>query len=89
MKLFFIIFLILKIFIQKKNSNIFSDFSTENYPILDIYEYPEYKFLRNTEKPVVGVVTQPSSWPKAYDPKEFSYIAASYIKYLESSGLRF
>lgn len=32
------------------------------------------------------MLTQPSSWPKIYNETEYSYIASSYVKFLESSG---
>lgn len=38
--------------------------------------------------PIIGVLTQPSSWLSLYDPLEYSYIAASYVKALEAAGAR-
>lgn len=38
--------------------------------------------------PIIGVLTQPSSWVSLYDPLEYSYIAASYVKALEAAGAR-
>lgn len=39
-------------------------------------------------RPVIGVFAQPSDFPNQYPTNEFSYIAASYIKFIESSGAR-
>jgi len=39
-------------------------------------------------RPIIGILTQPSSWPTMYDPEEYSYIATSYVRYLESAGAR-
>jgi gamma-glutamyl hydrolase len=50
--------------------------------------FPEYKTSLINNQPIIGVLTQPSAWPKIYDPSEFSYLAASYIKFLEQSGAR-
>ena len=37
--------------------------------------------------PIIGVYDQPSEYAD-YPPEKYSYIAASYVKYLESSGSR-
>lgn len=36
--------------------------------------------------PIIGILTQPSSWVSLYDANDFSYIAASYVKALEAAG---
>ena len=41
---------------------------------------------RQNSAPIIGILTQPSSWVSLYDAKEFSYIAASYVKALEAAG---
>lgn len=48
---------------------------------------PSFLSLQNT-RPIIGILSQPSSWPKIFDPDEFSYIAASYVKFLEAAGAR-
>jgi len=53
-----------------------------------MYMYPEYEQFFHNEKPIVGVLTQPSIWNKFYPSDEYSYIADSYVKFLESSGAR-
>jgi len=37
---------------------------------------------------VIGILTQPSAWPKLYNPSDFSYLSSSYVKLLEQSGAR-
>ena len=37
-------------------------------------------------QPIIGILTQPSSWPKIYNETEYSYIASSYVKFAESGG---
>lgn len=54
---------------------------------LEIFKIYSIQFNLNNN-PIIGVITQPSSWVSLYDPKDYSYIAASYIKALESSGAR-
>ena len=54
----------------------------------DIYMYPEYDQYFHNDKPVMGIITQPSLWNTLYPQDDYSYIAASYVKFLESSGAR-
>ena len=43
--------------------------------------------LRN-DQPIIGVLSQPSGFPKSHPPDEYSYIASAYVQYLESAGAR-
>jgi hypothetical protein len=36
--------------------------------------------------PVIGILTLPSDFTKDWDPTQYSYIGASYVKSLESAG---
>jgi len=38
-----------------------------------------------TELPVIGILTLPSD-VKGYDSVQYSYIASSYVKWIEASG---
>lgn len=50
---------------------------------------PVRKFLDVlNEKPVIGIITQPSLF-KDYPSANYSYIAASYVKFVESAGARY
>ena len=40
------------------------------------------------ERPIIGVFAQPSDYPKQYPTENYSYIATSYIKFIESAGAR-
>ena len=55
---------------------------------VDIYEYPEYSKFFVNNRPIVGILTQPSAWPHLYNPEEYSYLATSYVRFLEESGVR-
>ena len=44
--------------------------------------------LANTDWPIIGVFAQPSSSSNAACGGSCQYIAASYVKYLESAGAR-
>lgn len=55
---------------------------------IDIYEYPEYSKIFVNNRPIVGILTQPSAWPHLYNPEEYSYMATSYVRFLEESGVR-
>lgn len=59
----------------------------EGLEVLEMIESDTKRPSTNT-KPVIGVLSQPSAWPKLFDPDDFSYIAASYVKYLEAAGAR-
>ena len=39
-------------------------------------------------RPIVCVISQPAPWKHVLNPENNSYIAASYVKYIESSGAR-
>ena len=39
-------------------------------------------------RPIIGVVTTPSDFPSSYDPLEYSYFKASYVKWIEAGGSR-
>lgn len=54
----------------------------------DTFMFPEYDQYFHNDKPVIGVLTQPSLWSTIYPSEDYSYIAASYVKFLESSGAR-
>ena len=41
---------------------------------------------KRNSAPLIGILTQPSSWVSLYDSNDFSYIAASYVKALEAAG---
>ncbi len=51
-------------------------------------EKPNEPVLILNDQPIIGVLTQPSGFPKSHPPDEYSYIASAYIKYLESAGAR-
>ena len=40
------------------------------------------------ERPIIGVFAQPSDYPKLYPTDQYSYIASSYVKFIESAGAR-
>jgi hypothetical protein len=40
------------------------------------------------ERPIIGIVSQPSSWINMYDPDDFSYIASSYVQSIQGAGAR-
>ena len=40
------------------------------------------------ERPLIGVFAQPSDFSKQYPTNNYSYIASSYIKFIESAGAR-
>ena len=61
---------------------------TEELEILEITEDNDFIRPMPNNRPLIGVLTQPSAWPKFFDPDDFSYIAASYVKYLEAAGAR-
>ncbi len=42
----------------------------------------------DTDSPIIGVFTQPSTHPDAPCNGDCLYLAASYVKYLESAGAR-
>jgi len=44
--------------------------------------------LFQNKKPVIGILTQPSSWVNIYDSEDYSYLASSYVKSLESAGAK-
>lgn len=48
------------------------------------------KLTLSNERPVIGILTQEIYWSKFKDlkPSNYSYIAASYVKAIESSGGR-
>ena len=50
--------------------------------------YPEYEQFFHNEKPIIGMVTQPSLWNKFYPSEQYSYIVESNVKFLEASGAR-
>ena len=39
-------------------------------------------------RPIIGLVTQPLRFMSFLDPEKYSYLAESYVKFLESSGAR-
>lgn len=61
---------------------------SEDLDILEIYEDNDSQRANLNYRPVIGILTQPSAWPKFFDSEDFSYIAASYVKFLESAGAR-
>ena len=55
------------------------------------YRHPSGHPISFSEKkqnyaPIIGILTQPSSWVSLYDANDFTYIAASYVKALEAAG---
>jgi hypothetical protein len=42
----------------------------------------------SNDRPVIGVLTQPSDYNDLYPYKEYSYIADTYIEFVEASGAR-
>jgi len=84
--IFYIYFLFLPVFL--------SSLPTIPSPSQHIFRTLKYPFktdLSFSQKsqdpaPLIGILTQPSSWVSLYDSGEFSYIAASYIKAIEASG---
>ncbi|KAM3132210.1 hypothetical protein pb186bvf_015670 [Paramecium bursaria] len=44
-------------------------------------------FLESFDQPIIGILTQASDY-KGYPGDQYSYIAASYVKFVESSGAR-
>jgi len=45
----------------------------------------ELPSLSDAKRPVIGVLTEPSNYDK-YPREKYSYIASSYVKYLEEAG---
>jgi len=39
-------------------------------------------------RPIIGIVTTPSEYPDVYNPQNYSYLASSYVKFVESGGAR-
>ena len=60
----------------------------EDLDVLEITEDDDNHHLSLNNRPIIGVLTQPSAWPKFFDTEDFSYIAASYVKFLEAAGAR-
>ena len=44
--------------------------------------------LPTNDKPIIGVLTQPSDYNDLFPYKEYSYIADTYIEFVEASGAR-
>ena len=61
---------------------------TEELEVLEITEDNDFHRPMPNNRPLIGILTQPSAWPKFFDPDDFSYIAASYVKYLEAAVAR-
>lgn len=49
---------------------------------------PNLADAQYNQRPIIGVFAQPSDFPKHYPTDKFSYIASSYIKFVESAGAR-
>lgn len=60
--------------------------------LLPLYHSSEIESISTlnsyNSRPVIGVLAQPSDFPDLYPSDEYSYIASSYIKFVESSGAR-
>jgi gamma-glutamyl hydrolase len=39
-------------------------------------------------RPIIGILTLPSEFPDVYNPANYSYLAASYVKFVEAGGAR-
>lgn len=64
------------------------NFTTTNNQLTVPKEIPQSTcklFRRNS--PIIGIITQPSAYP-SYPAENFSYIASSYVKDIESAGGR-